>query len=394
MTIVGNDDEAKIIGRAWSAVNEQALDIKTISIDASDDSNGTSLSRKLIESAAKSDLILYPLYLVADLFKAEAIVPLSEEQFKTFEEELGVVYPAVRGGAARYAGEFIAMPIGAPLPSLLTTTETPDLWTWNDYHRWVQDDLMGDAAEPQSVGYAGTLFLYRAITSINQGWLFSREGFVPIIDSDPYVDVLSLMQKTAAAYNTDQREPESIARQIASGKLKAAINFPMKTPEESKADLSVSNLPTGEGNRRMMLAPFSPIASLSTNCRQSAATKRLMNWLAGGEGMAAVDRQIPRFTSVRKHKQSGFQTQAEIVTAYDAWLAEQLETPTTAPALQLLGASRYLSILDEGVRECLEGKTKPKEALSKIAKAWDATTVEIGRAKQESAWRQAQGLRA
>jgi ABC-type glycerol-3-phosphate transport system substrate-binding protein len=135
---------------------------------------------------------------------------------------------------------------------------------------------------------------------------------------------------------------------------------------------------------------------LSANCRQSAAAKRFIGWISGGEGGQTVRQQISGMTDIRKATPSSGQSDPVSggTGGYDSWLADRLRSPLTLPTVQLLRAGEYYQALDSQVRRALDGQITPADALSQVAKQWQATTEKVGLKKQLRAWRRAQGMRA
>ncbi|MFG0263504.1 MAG: hypothetical protein ACF788_14020 [Novipirellula sp. JB048] len=401
IAMMGSDEEAEVISRAWSSIQEQPLAITTIPAprpgarpapEANRDSATRSIDR-LIAETQRSDLVIYPLSAVPELVDAEAIVPIHERQFNEMETHNGELYSAVRNGAARYAGEFYAMPLGAKQPALLSSEAAPPLASWHDYDRWVADELAGNANEPLAAGWAATMFLWRAASTLAQGWLFSRDDFQPTLHTEPYVDVLQQMAQTAARYRSPRQTPSQIGASIQNGQLRAGIGF-IAEHHATDVEVNVNHLPGADQSQRIFLDPYSPLVSLSATCRQSAASKRWMDWITGGEGSEVIRRQVPAATAIRTPLVSDLASAPVRKSGYDAWLSERLQTPVTLPSLQMFAAYAYHAALDTAIGEAIEGKLSAQAALDQVAQQWEAITTRIGRQKQLSAWRRAQGMRA
>ncbi|WP_231617582.1 hypothetical protein [Novipirellula aureliae] len=397
LVLVGSDDDAETIRRAWMSIDEQPLEIKTISADRVDDRPWIVTLR---EAALSCDLIIYPMMAVAELIETEAIVPIDDRTFEQMQEEYGSFFSAPRNGAARFGGAYVALPLGASLPALLSSRSIPTLGSWGDYDDWVAKELAGKAAEPLAVGWAGAMFLWRAIASIDQGWLFTRDDFTPLVDSEPYVDVLRQMQQTASRYNSISMSPVEVWNALQSGEILAGIGFPggvggaWNEEPQATREVAFGDLPCDPKRKQMLLDPFSPIASISSHCRQTSASKRLMNWMSGGEGSQLIRREIDRFTPVRSENASLLVVETQTGTPYEQWLETQLRTPVTAASLQLFAADEYYSVLDQQVVACIAGDASPEQALTVVAERWQAITDRIGKEKQKTAWRRSQGLRA
>lgn len=395
--LVGTEDDAEIIRRAWLSIDEQPLDMTIISADRS---NGKTWIERLRNAAMSCDVIVYPMMAVAELTEAEAIVPIDEKTFEEMQEQYGPFFSAPRNGAARFGGEHVALPLGAALPAVLSSRSIPPLANWSDYDCWVAEELAGKAAEPLAVGWAGAMFLWRAVSSIEQGWLFTRDDFTPLVNSEPYVAVLKQMQQTASRYDSASMSPAEVWNALQRGEILGGIGYPAGTggawneASQEKTEVAVGDLPGDPKRRQILLDPFSPIASISSHCRQTSASKRLINWMSGGEGSQLIRRQVDSFTPVRSERASLLVAENKAENPYEQWLGSQLRMAMTATSLQLFAADEYYAVLDQQIVACIAGEATPDEALSEVAQKWQAITERIGTEKQKTAWRRSQGLRA
>ena len=385
VTLVGNQDDGQLMDRAWQSVASQSLDVQAVALDRADARGAIG---QLPSLAKKSDLLIYPLCGVSDLYDAEVIQPIREEDFTAADDELGQMFVALRNGVASYAGELVGLPLGAKLPALVTAEAADSLSTWDEYASWI-GDVNGLAAEPLVAGWAGQMFLWRVATVLESGWLFERDGMKPLIDGEVYVEVLNQMKKASDRYQGDRATPAQIWAGIQSGKLRGGICFQVGMGEEQ---VSVVDLPGPQSSRRVLFDPFLPMISLSSFSRQSRLSKRFSTWLSGGDGSDSLRRQISWITSVREPRaeSGGAQQQA---SPYAQWLNGRLEMLITLPALQLRSGADYYHQLDRQVLRCLDGEATAEEALASVAAAWRELNESVGIAKQERAWRRAQGMR-
>ena len=75
------------------------------------------------------------------------------------------------------------------------------------------------------------------------------------------------------------------------------IAFPQRSIEPED-DLQAVNCPGVNDLSKVLLDPFSPVISLSANCRQSTAAKRFIHWISGGEGSEATRQQVSGMTHI------------------------------------------------------------------------------------------------
>jgi hypothetical protein len=237
------------------------------------------------------------------------------------------------------------------------------------------------------------MFLWRAASANN--WLFDRDDFTPLIDSEANLRSLRLMVQTHAKYATNHRTPGEIFSAIKEGELAAAIGFPQRRVGLN-AELYVENPPGISEASRVLLDPFSPVISLSANCRQSAVAKTFLDWLSSSDGGDTVRTQVAWMTDVRRSDsgENRGTTNSEQANSYDPWLARRLSTPLTLPTLQVLRSGYYYRSLDQQILRALAGDVTPKQALREVAQQWKATTGELPLKEQLRAWRRAQGMRA
>jgi hypothetical protein len=383
VALCGSQADREVLQGGWAAVSSQPLDITTI--DAKRDSQDDWVST-LCQSTENSDLVIYPTLAIADLAVTERIAPLSDDEWQRTQDQNGVLHAALRNGVAMYSGNYLAVPLGCNQPAIIATEPIDAIATWSDYDHWVQS-LDGAVAEPLADGWAAAMFLWRAASTIQNDWLFGREQLDPLIDSEPYQQVLAQMRETAKRYKNQPSGPEGIWSQLNSGELKGAVGFalPGDTPQ---LDFSFHSLPA-VGLNRVFIDPFAPVASLSARCRQSANSKKFIRWLAGGEGVDRIHQQIHRLTMTTvppDRKVDDWQTEE----GYDRWLSGRLRTPSTVPTLKLHSAPRYYAALDQQVVGCLQGQRDVNEALAAVKDAWTKINREVGIQRQQRAWRRAQ----
>ncbi|TWU59115.1 hypothetical protein Poly51_19010 [Rubripirellula tenax] len=389
ITWVGNQEDADAIVRGWASVSEQAITVDVIPLDRND---LQPLSDLLPTLSKSNDVIAVPSMLVAELVANESIAPLTGDDIDSL---CGELQPAVRSGLSRYGADTYGIPITTPLPALMlgpseksggeTTT------TWKQYDQNVRDRWNGKAAEPIADGWAAAMFLWRA-SSAKGGWLFSRETFAPLIDGDDYVAALSLMNETVSRYEKPLRNASQVWTGLCDGSLLAGIGFPTESVQTDN-EIKICDLPFGESSgestsKQQLFDPLSTIVAISTNCRQTAASKTFLAWISGGEGSQSVRQKISPTAAVRD-------TDSSVRTSeYSSWLETKLQSPVTLPAMQVIAAPQYYDALNTQVIRCLDGKSSAPEALGEVAQQWKVITESIGTDIQLRAWRRAYGMRA
>jgi hypothetical protein len=357
-----------------------------------DRGNAGDLTDVILVAAKESDLIIYPLAWVAQASTADAVVALSDDEFEAIDQASGNLFPALRSGAARYAGQYFAVPLGAALPAMLSVADAGSgqttIASWEAYDEMVSQAWDAMAGEPSAPGWAGAMFLWRA--AAEKSWLFSREDLQPLVDQEPYIQSLDLMVRTNARYPTKRQTPDQVWSAVNSGELKGGIGFP-RLRTETEGEFQIGNMPGVNELSKVLLDPFSPVISLSANCRQSAVAKRFIGWISGGEGSNTIRQQVSWMTEVREGAREGDSLSGR-ANSYEQWLATRLSSPVTVPTLQLMRAGDYYAALDHHVGRALAGEAKPGKALAELAEQWQAITEQVGVEKQLRAWRRAQGM--
>lgn len=379
----GEPSDGEAIQRGWGAVAEQPLEVSVVSMvrDA-----GGALEESLLAKAKKADVLVYPLLMVGVASRENLVVELAEDELDAIDAENGELAPAARNAGARFAGQTMALPLGASLPAVLSVESIDPMNDWAEYDDVVESVWGNLAAEPTATGWAGATFLWRAMGVKN--WLFSRDDLTPLIDREPYINVLKQLVQTNQRYERKGQTPSEIWNAVVRGELKGGIGFPLPR-FESEGEVQVHDLPGSNDLSKVMLDPFTPVVSLSANCRQTSVAKRFIRWISGGEGSEEVRRQVPAMNELR-----GDVPARGTIGIYDEWLSGRLQSPLTVPAIQIMDAAAYYAALDEAVIRALDGEASPAEALGEAASRWRELTQAIGTDVQRRLWRQAQGMRA
>ena len=393
--MTGNETQAETIRRGWESLSSQPLAIEVIPWTRLPDDDflaGWSRKEERERISKSCDLMLAPHALLADLVQAKAIVPLAGEALVEIIQD---VFPSLRSGLGNHAGQNYCLPISSALPTLLSAEPIDLIETWEQYDAIVQD-WNGAAAEPTAAGWAGMMFLWRA-AGRTQRWLFDPNSFESVVGDDDYVQALQQMKTTCDRYSHKEATPTEIESLVSAGKLRGGIGYPGTLSDPSSSTINLSDLPRGGGvggevsaGTGVLLDLMSPVIALSSNCRQSMASKTFIRWISGGEGSETTRDQLPGVFPVSATSDSRNQGGS----LYRNHLSERFSQPITVPNLTILRGHEYYSKLDQQVRACLAGDQKASEALGELKDQWNALTQEIGAEKQARAWRQSKGMRA
>jgi hypothetical protein len=398
VALVGDQSEADAIQSAWALTSEQPLEFQRIE-STRDDAELDEANRlePWQDIALRSDVLIVPQRLLGTLTAAEAIVEFQTGLMKEYRRDYGALFPAVRNGLGNDGGRRWGLPCGAKTLALLTIDADSDAETWAEFDRRVEA-VDGRAAEPLAVGWAAASYLHRCATSIDRDWLFHRSDMEPLIDEPDYIAVLEQLAETATRYQQTELTPMGIWQRMRRGDLRVAIGFecPVLPAEDTAAetdgdvfDIGVSTGPVEIEGERIWFPPSTPLACISSGCRQTDASKRLIGWLSGGESVDAVRQQTNRFSQTRQAVQ---QNPSALQTAYSRWLSERLDTLQAVPSLTLPGGSHYYDALDQQVRRCVAGEVAATDALSAAKQEWQRITDKLGRPGQLAAWKRVLGF--
>ena len=388
VVLAGNTTDAEAITRGWGAISDLPLDVQLIEVTRRD---VETLESTLHEKSELADVVIFPMMFVPGVVTGQVIVPFSDQDTIAIDEQVGELYPALRGGVANYAAKPYVLPLGCKLPALLSVEpiETPE--SWEQYHQLVDQQWEGRASEPSAPGWAALMFLLRAARG--NRWLFNRDDHSPMIDGDEYIETLEQMVGTHQAYEDGGRlTPQDVWDGIVSGSLRGGITFPTVSVE-SQRDLQVHDHPYSDGKPQVLLDPFSLVISISSNCRQSGAAKEFINWISGGEGSRPVRQGSDGMSEIRVAVSAAEASPSGgAAGSYVSWLAGRLSTPLTLPTLHLMEAGKYYDLLDIQIGRALDGEASAAEALTAVSKGWQQITSDIGPEKQKRAWRRSQGM--
>ncbi len=407
VAVCGNQRWSETLKTAWSSVAEQPLQIDLI--DASSIS-AEQWQAEAVKAISACDVAVVPAGLLPALDDAQGLMPLNDGLLGEQGVNAAAFYPVLREGLMKYGGRTMAVPLGAVQPVLVTRMETEIAGIetpqdWESYIEVAKKLPSGQVAEPLGGGAAAQMFLWRANSSNPPVWLFDRQSFAPVIDTQPYVDVLETMKRCVDLYGSARLTAGDVWSQLATGKLRLAIGWPAAHSDteriQAAVDCEFAPLPKANMSEPLPLQTLagyeSPIAVVSSHCRQSAAAARFISWLTGGDGTSLIRDNITGITELRP---SGGQMQAKASanavtsTSYSAQLGTSLMSLSIRPPLQLLDYRKYADILDNAVLSYLNGKQTAQAAMTAAAKHWTELTDQIGIKPQSRAWRRAQGLRS
>ena len=119
--LVGEADDKDAVTRGWQAVSEQQIQINVLPLNRADPSG---IGDAFLAGAKKADVVIYPLVLVGEASRSDAVVEMTADEVKKIESEVGALLPTARNGAARYGRATYALPLGCALPALVAQSQS------------------------------------------------------------------------------------------------------------------------------------------------------------------------------------------------------------------------------------------------------------------------------
>lgn len=384
------DPESILLG--WQSIDSGDLEMTQFGLDATDanpipgggdfDADlAADLDADLAAAVGDCDVVIAPSIVTADLINAGVIDP---PRGRVAEETSRVWLPAIRAALVRYGDKDVAFAIGAATPLVVSNSDLPPLKTWDQWDQFASGPDQRFAM-PTAPGQAAWTLLNR-LPAIGPSGLFDRDNFDATIASQPNVDA---MQKLVTLAKSFARSPEdgwtaqAIWSSVLSQELTTGLAIaPTSTSEND--DLNIAAAPI-DGNRQLV-NPMSPVAMISTRCRQSRLANQFAHFLSGASSGTEARQQIASATPVRITERG--------TNDYQQTLIEQFTSPLIAPTLRILGGWRYYAVLDRAVIGCLGGEMSAADAMQTVASRWDELSDHFGRENQVRAMHRNQGFRA
>lgn len=412
--IIGEPELGPKIVRQWAAKREGELTVIDRSLDdwiASDFS---------IEEEV--DLVIYPPIFVGELAERKRIKKIERDIWNGESINKNSLLSHYRRRLVRYANEPYGLPLGNPhfamvyhLPRLGGNSEELPT-TWKALERRL-GKLTGEASKldaPLAKDWAAWVFLSRVAPDVRERGAFSvffdRNEMKPLINTEPFVEALKELKRITSQRSLEMA-PGDVYRLAASGQSTAAICFPSSgfdgedpTAIEERETLKFVSLPgsekffnqrTGQWKERfdsdqnqVDVFGFSGLmASVTTTCRYEATAWELLAWVSDNRSAAST---VAGFSTVGPFRAShlgdptrwlGEQITLDLADEYTAIVENIHERPMVLMFPRMLAGHRYLSVLDDAVREYLTSEVDAQKVLDEVAVEWNAITKEVGRRK-------------
>jgi multiple sugar transport system substrate-binding protein len=404
-------------------------------------------SAELTKAAGlEADAVIYPSPLIGVLAQRKWLAPLPEEFVSNPDLDWQGIGQALRDGELCWGARVMALPLGSRVlvcyyrADLLRKFNKRPPRTWAEYGElasfFADRAKLGKdapakeapwygAAEPLAEGWAGITLLARAAAYARHrdyySVLFDLTTMEPRIASPPFERALTELVAAArpakdallkmtptdtasafvergqcalaigwppaaeAALDSKKRDEKGVAPLDA-----AAVGcLPLPGSDES-FDWSKRQFTRGEVRGVPLLACEGRLASVSRTATNTDAAVQLLIALASPEWSARLSAASPatapfRASHVGEASRWLPENYASAASAYAQAVTESLATKEVVYALRIPGREQYIAALDRAVREAVDGKATPQEALNRAAATWREVTDKLGKEAQRAA---------
>ncbi len=430
MLLVGGDTGlADTISRQWSAQRDGELTTRTQSLQAFMDSD--------YEIDAGVDVMLYPPGLLGDLESRGQLQLIPKWLWNSEELNKNEFLRHHRKTLVRHGNQTWAVPLGSPQFMLIYNIdsfsqlglEPPKSWKeFVELAEEIRDhgDLQDDDGEPLPTeiefplggGWAGQIFLARVGPSIrNRGKLstvFDRKTMKPLIEAPPFVEALAELKSLVGESELQLAlGPSQVYERLLRGESAVGVSWPSKKfsetmdADEVSANIAIAPVPgsdqwfdfqsgkwtvrAADDSNNIELIGFSGlIASVPQSSRNTQAAFEFLQWLGSKSVNLMTVAECSDSGPFRAShlgdpaRWTGTQISDQASQQFADAIRQSDDQDVVFMFPRIPGREQYLRALDQSVRECLQGKLDPEEALQRVATEWESITEQQGRSQQLS----------
>ncbi len=434
LTIIGDPALAAAVGRLRGEWNLQTgADFQVLPVTESKISQ---------PEPFQADAVIGPSYLVGLAAEQGRIAPLSEEQLHNTSGNWSDVFELVRRHEVAWGAKTWAVPFGSPVfvcycrADLLDKLDRQPPQTWGEYLELARlladrkilgkDGLAKNHAwsgtvEPLDSGWAGLVLLAHAAPSAkhrdNYSTLFRIDTMEPLVAGPPFVKALEELVAAAKFGPSDALDfdPDAARNAFWQGRCGLALSWPTAAsaiPSDStRKGLRVvfSELPGAAraynvGNQKWeertedqdphvpLLGVTGRIGAVCSVSSHASAALELLSWLSASPADEPASTASSATTLYRRAQLKSAKNWVEkpvspaAASQYAAIAETTLRRSQWLMALRIPGRDEYLAALDHAVRQAVQSKQSPEEALRQAAAKWRELTARLGRERQRSAY--------
>ncbi|MDR1958246.1 MAG: extracellular solute-binding protein [Planctomycetaceae bacterium] len=420
---------SQLVG-TWEDMTQSTFTVREISVE-----EVIQKKQEKFKDIAESDAVIAPLELEG-LFLEQNYPTAIATDSKTFPHDgWNDLLELQKTQMTRCGGETRMIPLGSQFyvcyfrSDLLEKIGEEPPKTWADYGKlceklrqnFPESPDWTASLEPTVESWAARSFLARAAAyAMHRDFysvLFDLTTMEPLVNTEPFVRALTEMK--AACSSGTGIYPSDIRNAFWSGKCGLALTFPssqdkaeVAVPKELTAGIAAlpgavrSYNPQSkqwdarpeEENNQVPTMVAGRMAMISAQSQKPEGTLDLLLWLSGeewGTDVLASSSSVGISRKSQLHRPTSWtekQMSPKTVSQYVTVLTKQMNGSEVLVVPSLPGQEKYMQILDENVRQTLEGKWSPQEALDAVAREWKTVTEEYGLESQKKIYRQCCGL--
>jgi multiple sugar transport system substrate-binding protein len=402
------------------------------------------------------DAAICPEHLLGPLAEAKRLAPVPRGIARDSKGPWSQTFELLRNQEAVWGDEAYGVPLGSPVfccycrVDLLEKLHRKPPQTWKEYEELArllrkEGDKSGvkfGTVEPLATGWAGLVFLARAAAYAkepdNYTTFFDEKTFDPAIAGPPFVRALEELVKAAKLGPAESLEfdPATARAEFWKGNAAMAVSWPSgarplasgPAPKKGEGRILpavIAELPgatefyrtagstweprggdaqatSQAGKPDVPGVPFLGVAGrigvVRAEGEHTEAAFELLFWLTDPQWGSRVFAASPATTLFRRGQIASPAAWVEgsisppAAQQYAEQTAETLSRRQFLAAFRIPGRAAYLAALDSAVREAVQGKQKPAEALKAAAEKWREISRRLGVEKQRAAYLHSLGL--
>jgi multiple sugar transport system substrate-binding protein len=392
-----------------------------------------------------ADAAICPSAQLGELAEGNRILPVPKELIDGRQTGWAEIFSLLRVREAAWDNRAMAVPFGSAIfvcyyrPDLLESVGRGPPRTWKEYQelaavlaerRAQMPPGWHATIEPLGKGWAAAMLLSRVAAYTahreNDSALFHIETMQPLIDTPPFVRALKELIAAAALGPAEATgfDPAAVRRAFWEGKCGLAVTWPTAAAEKTAVPktlaaalppVTFAEMPGASESYSFADKAWEPRAEddephvpllafagrlgvVSRESRSPDAAFQLLAWLSHDRWSELVSPATPATTLFRsshlKNPQLWVESQVSRSAAaqYGSLVERILCRSQRLMMPRIPGQAEYLAVLDEAVREAIQGHKGPEEALSGAAGRWQQITDRLGRAAQKRAYWRSLGL--
>ena len=420
MLVIGDEELGERTQRQWSARRDGTLTINNMDAQSFIDSG--------FEVSDDVDVVVYPPAMIGELAKLKRIQAVPRRLWESDEFNKNSLLRHFRMRIVRYQDVAWGVPLGSPTYALLANRKLIDELkiklptTWSKLENTLnkvagsESGLPSKIDMPLSEGWAAKTFLVHVSSAIrNRGKIstvFKRKQMEPLIASQPFVQALERIKRTASERSLEFG-PKEIFELANAGKSSFALAWPARgfSPEFEAADELIDDVLTigpvpgttqwfdqgsniwharpKDADVHVDLVGFTGlVASVNSASMNDNTAWDFLEWWSSQKISHLTVTDSPSVGPFRASQLgdmglwSGESISADVADEYADVVAASHERSLCFMFPKISGQHLYIKALDAKVREYISGTGSPEDALNAVAAQWDEITDEIGRDAQ------------